>query len=129
MFQETRRQQGCRYVSEPWFRKGYLYPSQQLPVDITKDKWHYEMDYEPLSIWKKVKQPALFLFAEVDEWVPVERGMKNQESATSHLKNVTFKRIKGTKHLMSVSSDENVLDISREYLDILLDWLTTRFTS
>ncbi|HKJ39132.1 MAG TPA: alpha/beta fold hydrolase, partial [Anaerolineales bacterium] len=81
-----------RYENEPWFRDGYLYPSRELPLDITQDKWHYEMDYEPLSIWKKVKQPTLFLFAEIDEWVPVEQGMKNFEGATSHLKDVTFKR-------------------------------------
>ncbi|HSG43710.1 MAG TPA: alpha/beta fold hydrolase [Anaerolineales bacterium] len=115
-----------RYESELWFRKGYLYPSQELPVDITQDKWHYEMDYEPLSIWKKVNQSTLFLFAEVDEWVPIEQGMKNYESATSHLNDVTFKRIKGTNHLMSMSQDEDRLEISREYLDILLDWLRLR---
>jgi len=115
-----------RYENEPWFRKGYLYPSQELPVDITQSKWHYEMDYEPLSIWKKVKQPTLFLFAEIDEWVPIEQGMKNFERATSHLIDVTFKRIKDTNHLMSVSKDENRLEISQEYLDVLFDWLTSR---
>jgi len=114
------------YESEPWFRNGYLYPSQELPVDITESKWHYEMDYEPLSIWQKVDQPTLFLFAEVDEWVPIEQGMKNFERATSHLDDVTFKRIKGTNHLMSVSPDEDILDISREYLDVLLSWLTSK---
>ena len=114
------------YESEPWFRKGYLYPSQELPVDITQDKWHYEMDYEPLSIWGEVTQPTLFLFAEVDEWVPIEQGMKNFEKATSHLDDVTFKRIKGTNHLMSLSQDEDRLEISQEYLDILLDWLRLR---
>lgn len=114
------------YESEPWFGKGYLYSSQALPVDITQDKWHYEMDYEPLSIWAKVKQPTLFLFAEIDEWVPIEQGMKNFERTTSHLKDVTFKRIKGTNHLMSISQDEERLEISQEYLNILLDWLRLR---
>jgi len=114
------------YESEPWFRKGYLFPSRELPVDITQDKWHYEMDYEPLSIWKKVKQPTLFLFAEIDEWVPIEQGMINYEGATSHLGDVTFKQIKGANHLMSVSKAENNLEISREYIDLLLDWLTSK---
>jgi len=84
------------------------------------------MDYEPLSIWEKVKQPTLFLFAEVDEWVPIERGMMNFERATSHLSDVTFKRIKGTNHLMSLSQDEDHLEISGDYLDILIEWLETR---
>jgi len=116
---------GC-YESEPWFEKGYLFPSLELPVDIKQSKWHYEMDYEPLSIWKNVHQPTLFLFAEIDEWVPIETSMRNYLSATAHLTDVTIHRTSGTNHLMSVSRDENVLDISREYLDVLLDWLKSR---
>ncbi len=116
----------ARYESEPWFEKGYLYPSEELPVDITQAKWHYEMDYEPLSIWKKVKQPSLLLFAETDEWVPVETSMKNYKDATAHMKDVTIRQMSGTDHLMSISGDENVLDISQEYLKALVDWLTSR---
>jgi len=114
------------YESEPWFRKGYLYPSQELPVDITQEKWHYEMDYEPLSIWKKVKQPTLFLFAEVDEWVPIGASMKNYKAATSHLSDVAIHQINKTNHLMSVSPDEDIRDISREYLDVLISWLMSK---
>jgi len=114
------------YESEPWFRKGYLYPSQELPVDIAESKWHYEMDYEPLSIWKKVKQPTLFLFAEVDEWVPIGASMKNYKAATSHLSDVAIHQINKTNHLMSVSPDEDILDISHEYLDVLISWLMSK---
>jgi len=114
------------YESESWFGMAYLFPSGQLPTDVTQSKWHYEMDYEPLSIWKKVAQPTLFLFAETDEWVPVETSMKNYEAVTAHLKDVTIYRIGGTNHLMSMSPDENTLDISGEYLDILTGWLTSR---
>lgn len=117
------------YESELWFRKAYLYTSQQLPVDITQDKWHYEMDYEPLSIWKKLNQPTLFLFAEVDEWVPIDASRKNYEAATSHLKDVTVRQIYKTNHLMSVSSDENILDISDEYIEVLLNWLNSKLVA
>jgi uncharacterized protein len=111
-----------RFEHEAWYEQGYLYPSGELPVDVTQSKWHYEMDYEPLSIWKKVTQPTLFLFAEVDEWVPIGQSMINYESATAHLGDVTLKQISDTDHLMRNESGE----ISGEYLAILLDWLISR---
>jgi len=115
-----------RYEDQPWFEMGYLFPSRELPVDVKQSKWYYEMDYEPLSIWKKVAQPTLFLFAETDEWVPVETSMKNYKGVTAHINDMTIHRIGGTNHLMSKSPNENTLDISGEYLDILTGWLISR---
>ena len=112
-----------RYEHEPWFEKGYLFSSAELPFDITQSKWHFEMDYEPLSIWKQITQPALFLFAETDEWVPIQASMENYKSATSHMQDVNFKQIQGTNHLMSISRDHDTLEISPEYLSVLLEWL------
>ncbi len=114
------------YENEQWFEKGYLYSSSELPADITQSKWHYEMDYEPLSIWNQVTQPTLFLFAETDEWVPIEASIENVRSATAHLRDVTLRRIPGTSHLMSISKDQDALDISPEYISVLLRWLTSR---
>jgi uncharacterized protein len=111
-----------RFEHEPWYEQGYLYPSRELPADITQSKWHYEMDYEPLSIWKKVTQPALFIFAEVDEWVPIGQSMVNYEGATAHLKDVTLRQIPGTDHLMRNQTGE----VSKEYQDSLIHWLTSR---
>ncbi|HEX5944230.1 MAG TPA: alpha/beta fold hydrolase [Anaerolineales bacterium] len=114
-----------RFEHESWYEQGYLYPSRELPADITRSKWHYEMDYEPLSIWKKVTQPTLFLFAEVDEWVPIRQSMLNYENGTTHLQDVTLRQIAGTDHLMRNQAGE----ISGEYLDVLLDWLKSRLAT
>jgi dipeptidyl aminopeptidase/acylaminoacyl peptidase len=111
-----------RSEQESWYEKAYLYPSEELPAATTRSKWHYEMDYEPLSIWKEVRQPTLFLFAEVDEWVPVEQSLVNYKKATAHLHDVTLKQIKGTDHLMRKKTGE----ISKEYVAVLIDWLTAR---
>jgi dipeptidyl aminopeptidase/acylaminoacyl peptidase len=115
-----------RYENEAWFEQGYLYSSSELPADITQSKWHYEMDYEPLSIWQQVTQPTLFLFAETDEWVPIEASMRNFRSATAHLKDITLRQIQGTSHLMSVSKDWDRLEISPEYLSTMMEWLKAR---
>ena len=114
------------YEDQPWFGMAYLFPGRELPVDVTQSKWHYEMDYEPLSIWSKVTQPTLFLFAEMDEWVPVEASIRNYEAVTSHMNDVIIRQIGGTNHLMSVSSNEDALVISHQYLDVLLAWLASR---
>ena len=111
-----------RFEHELWYGQAYLYRSGKLPADITQAKWHYEMDYEPLSVWERVTQPVLFLFAEVDEWVPVEQSMFNYRQATAHLSDVTVRQIRDADHLMRNQTGE----ISREYLDVLVDWLTRR---
>ena len=111
-----------RFEHEPWYEQGYLYPSRELPADITQSKWHYEMDYEPLAVWKRVSQPTLFLFAEVDEWVPIAQSMLNYEGATAHLNDVTLRQIPGTDHLMRNQTGE----VSEEYQDSLIHWLTSR---
>lgn len=110
------------YEDTAWYEKAYLYPSRELPADITQSKWHYEMDYEPLSIWRKGNQPTLFLFAEVDEWVPIQQSMINYNNATTHLNDVMLKQVNGTDHLMRDQTGE----ISKEYLDVLVDWLSSR---
>lgn len=122
---ETVAAQLSRFEHEPWYEKAYLYPSQELPSDITQRKWHYEMDYEPLAIWKKVTQPTLFLFAEVDEWVPIEQSMLNYKKAAAHRKDVALKRVHGTDHLMRDPAGE----ISQEYLEALVGWLMPRILS
>jgi dienelactone hydrolase len=114
------------YESEPWFEKGYLYSSSELPTDITRSKWHYEMDYAPLPIWEQVTQPTLFLFAETDEWVPIAASIENYRVSTSHMQDVTLRQIPGTSHLMSISKNWDDFMISPEYLSVLVGWLTSR---
>jgi len=109
--------------SVSWFEEAYIHPSEHLPEDITTDKWWYELDYDPLPIWKQVQQPTLFLFAEDDRWVPVAESISNYKQATAHLKDVTMMQIKGTDHLMYKTRDQKVESISEEYIDTMMVWL------
>ncbi|HEX5807460.1 MAG TPA: alpha/beta fold hydrolase [Anaerolineales bacterium] len=115
----------ARFEHEPWYERAYLYPASELPADITRSKWHYEMDYEPLSVWRGVDQPTLFLFAEMDEWVPIKQSIMNYRKVTRHLDDVTFEQIPGTDHLLRDQRGE----ISRLYLDTLIPWLKSRLFS
>lgn len=112
----------ARFEHELWYEQAYLYRANELPADITRSKWHYEMDYEPLSVWRGVEQPTLFLFAQVDAWVPIEQSLFNYRDATRHAGDVMFKQIPGTDHLRR---DEKSA-ISRQYLATLLSWLESR---
>ena len=110
------------FEQETWYERAYLYASRELPAEITRSKWHYEMDYEPLPIWKKVTQPTLFFFAETDEWVPLEQSIVNYQNATAHLSDVRFEQVRDTDHLMRMQTGE----ISGRYLELLQAWLGSR---
>lgn len=107
---------------EPWYdRAGF----GQLPTDVRSSKWFYEMDYDPLPIWRAVRQPTLFLFAGDDRWVPVDRSRAAFEAVTAHLDDVTFAEIPDGDHLMGLE-DEADPRISESYVSVLLTWLRNR---
>lgn len=107
---------------EPWYGPAGF---RELPADVRTSKWFYEMDYDPLPIWREVSQPALFLFAGDDRWVPVDRSRAAFEAATAHLDDVTFAEIPDGDHLMGLE-DESDPRISESYVSVLLTWLRHR---
>jgi uncharacterized protein len=115
-----------RAQAEPWFQEAYLSPGEDLPEDVTKDKWWYEFDYDPLAIWKQIQQPTLFLFAEDDRWVPVAESISNLELGTAHIQDRTILQIKGTDHLMYKTGDQEAETISEEYVETMLAWIMKR---
>ncbi len=73
-----------------------------------------------------MRQPALFLFGEHDPWVPVAQSLARFQEATAHLKDVTFKQITGADHFMSELGGRMEGEISKDYIDVLVDWLAPR---
>ncbi len=112
--------------NEPWFQLAYLNGSENLPEDVTRDKWWYELDYDPLPIWQQIQPPTLFLFAEQDRWVPLAESISSLRLVTTHLKDVTMAQIEGTDHLMGRIIDQEAGDISESYIEVLIAWLTKR---
>ena len=112
--------------NESWFQFAYIVDGEQLPKDVTQDKWCYELDFDPLPIWHQVHQPTLFFFAEEDRWVPVKESSSLFRAATKHLKDVTFMRIEGTDHLMYEKNGNATTRISGRYVEVLLAWLNER---
>jgi len=112
--------------NEPWFQLAYLNRSEDIPENVTKDKWWYEIDYDPIPIWQQIQRPALFLFAEKDQWVPIAESMSSLGLATAHLKDVTMMQIEGTDHLMRSLSNQEAAYVSEGYIEIMIAWLTKR---
>lgn len=108
---------------EPWVQYAYLPDGGQLPEDVTQDKWYYELDFDPLPIWRQVQQPTLFLFPTEDRWVPIEESISKFRAATMHLQEVAIERIEGADHLMHEISSE-AAHISDRYVEVLLSGLT-----
>jgi pimeloyl-ACP methyl ester carboxylesterase len=61
------------YRKEAWFPFAYL--DDDLPQDPTVDKWHQEMDFDPLPIIQNVHVPTLLLYGERDPWVPIDKSI------------------------------------------------------
>lgn len=112
------------YKEEAWYKRAYLPEGGLVPQDVRTDKWFYEFDYDPLAVWAQVRQPALFLYAETDRWVPVEESIRLYTEHTRHLPEASFVRIPGADHLMvNLASGEESWDISSEYQQVLVEWL------
>jgi uncharacterized protein len=108
---------------QPWFDAAYLSGDTLLPDDVTCEKWTLEMDHGPLEPWLAVKQPALFLFGDQDEWVPVEESVTRFKTVVGHLENVRMEIFPGVDHLMGESDGLGKPGISPRYLMTLMDWL------
>ena len=115
--------------SQPWFPLAFL--TAELPEDVRRSKWFYEMDYEPVAVWRKLQQPTLFLYAEHDAWVPIEESIRSYRAATAHMDDVTIEQIRGTDHFMSDPQSGTDAGssgcVSTSYLSVLQTWLCQRF--
>ena len=104
---------------EAWFRYVSLPNGGNLPADPAKTKWFRVMDYEPLRALARVRVPSLFIFAETDEYVPVDVSIEKIKTAMAG-KPVTIQRIAGSDHYMTCGSAT-----CPAYVAALLRWLQT----
>jgi pimeloyl-ACP methyl ester carboxylesterase len=105
----------------PWFEPAFLSGDTVLPEDVRNEKWSLEMDHEPLAAWRKVRQPALFLYGGQDIWVPVEESMRLFSGVAV---NSRFHIFPGLDHMMKPFDLDDESFVSPEYVVTLLDWLT-----
>ena len=120
------RQALAAHQEEAWFSTAFLSGDMDLPVDVTREKWYYELDHDPLAAWKLVQQPSLFLFAGDDPWVPVQESIDNFKMVTNHLQDAPMVIIPETDHLMHENNDPDPTHVSNVYLEKMTGWLSSR---
>lgn len=113
-----------KFENAAWFEHAYVDSSSEIPPDYKSAKWFFEMDYDPLPVWERVRCPSLFLYAEQDRWVPAAESTFHLKNASRHLQDTAFFRVPGADHMMAENSA--VESISGRYLEILTAWLASR---
>lgn len=113
------------HTHEPWYALSGIPMPESIPEDVRESKWFYEMDHDPMHVWRSVRCPTLFLHAEDDRWVPVDESMRRYKLVTRHLPEVRFERIPGSDHFMCEIGGESER-VSSAYLSVLEDWLRRR---
>ncbi len=111
------------FSKEPWFRLCFLPGDGLLPLSVSDSKWALELDYDPLAIWSQVHSKVLFLYGEVDEWVPIEESMMLYESAALDTRIRKMKRLSNCNHLFLDTQNTNEEQICFEFWNSLTDWL------
>lgn len=116
-----------RVREEPWFQHVSLPNRGRLPRDASSSKWFQEMDYDPLPVLASITAPMLFLFGELDRWVPVTTSIDKLKAATISKEEVTIVSIEAADHYLmipdSTEEDAQSQRLSQEYTRILQTWL------
>lgn len=125
---------GKEYVEEKlknsqdkeWYNKAFLPINAELPLDVRKAKWFYQLDFHPLDCLSKVNIPMLFMFADHDVYVPIEESIEAYRLATLNNPWISFIKVENTDHFMMTFKEnekEGVSNVSDDYLNKLSEWL------
>ncbi len=116
-----------RHRSAEWFPLAFLPNGGNLPADVTRSKWHFEMDFDPTETLASLRKPLLFVFGAQDRWVPVEASMAAIRAAVPDETRVTFYVSERSGHLMSGAPEsEDYMGegpVEPEYVDFLISWI------
>ena len=114
------------FRDEAWFPFAYL--EGDLPQDPSVEKWHQEMDFDPLPIIQNVQVPTLLLYGEQDPWVPIDKSIAVwKEHGPDDL---DIHQIKNANHFMisiphsGIQGDEGPQ--VEAYSAVLTQWLKQR---
>jgi pimeloyl-ACP methyl ester carboxylesterase len=96
-------------------------------------RWWFrqEMNYDPTVTLRKLSVPALFLFGEKDELVPVEKSIEiiRKTLTETQAHDFTIKVFPGADHGIYVDAPDGNRQFASGYLDTMKEWLRSRFAS
>ena len=108
-----------------------LFGSLQTPAELSKPQhrnvnWYqHEMNYDPVATLRAVRQPALFLFGDKDQLIPVAESVAAIRRVLAEDKNHDFaiREFPNDDHGMRLTTSESYGEIDPEYLKTMREWL------
>jgi uncharacterized protein len=109
-----------------------LFGPLQSPAELSKPEhpgfnwFQYEMNYDPVPTLRMVRVPALFLFGDKDQLIPVAESVAaiRRVLAEGGHHNFTIREFPNDDHGMRLVSSEGYGEIDPEYLQTMRAWLT-----
>jgi uncharacterized protein len=105
-------------VGEPWWPLAFLPP--RLLDDEACRLWIDEMDFDPRSVFGKVRVPTLLFYGEDDAWTPVGSSIEAWRRARGD--DVEIVVVPEATHDLTLPDGS----FAGEYERVLLDWLVSR---
>jgi hypothetical protein len=124
--------------SRPWFAALkeqpdglFRRPASAILHDnaIRSSLWfRIEANYDPRIALRKLAVPALFLFGERDELVPVPKSVEIIRQTLTEIgdRDFTIKVFPGANHNIELPSSDSVHSFAPGYLETMRQWLQTR---
>jgi uncharacterized protein len=128
-----------RARTRPWYGKvkmqqDKLFERLQPPAELNERdhpnivRFAREMHYDPVPALQALRVPALFLFGDQDQLIPVEKSKEviQRVLMQSGHRDFTIRTFHNADHGMYLIAGAGAGDIDPEYLDTMRSWLAAR---
>jgi pimeloyl-ACP methyl ester carboxylesterase len=124
--------------AKPWYNQAKAQEDDsfgplQTPAELGKrdhpNNWHqHEMNYDPVPTLRAVRVPALFLFGEKDQLIPVAESVAaiRRVLAEDGHHDFTIREFANGDHGMRLTTGEASGEIDPEYLETMRAWLAAK---
>jgi pimeloyl-ACP methyl ester carboxylesterase len=123
---------------KPWYnevktQQDHLFEPLQKPSELTQRdhpnivRFAREMHYDPVPALQALRVPALFLFGDQDQLIPVEKSVEviRRVLAEDKPRDFTIRVFPNVDHEMRLAAGEAMGAIDPDYLKTMRDWLST----
>jgi pimeloyl-ACP methyl ester carboxylesterase len=124
--------------AKPWYnevktQQDHLFEPLQKPSELTQRdhpnivRFAREMHYDPVPALQALRVPALFLFGDQDQLIPVEKSVEviRRVVAENKHRDFTIRVFPNVDHEMRLAAGGAMGAIDPEYLKTMRDWLST----
>lgn len=131
---ELEQARAKRWYKQVKAQEDDLFGPLETPAELSKPdhpgfRWYqHEMNYDPLPTLRAVRVPALFLFGDRDQLIPVGESVaaiRRVQAEDGHHE-FTIREFPNDDHGMRLTTGEASGEIDPEYLKTMREWLASR---